>query len=129
MSFSIKNKAYLIKNTEKLDNVCKLKVLKLKPLKCDGDCKEVHLDLILKKLDKIQKPGLFMVEYSFDKKRFKKQKPSPRLSILKSRRTKEFAYDIKVPKSLSNKKSVRLDICISYDQSAWKIKHLDAHQM
>jgi len=129
MSFSIKNKAYLIKNTEKLDNVCKLKVLKLKPLKCDGDCKEVHLDLILKKLDKLKKPGLFMVEYSFDKKRFKKQKPSPRLSILKNRSTKEFAYDIKVPKSLSNKKTLRLDICITYDQSAWKIKHLDAHQM
>lgn len=129
MSFPITKKAYLIKNVEKLDNVCKLKVLKLKPLKCAGDCKEVHLDLILKKLDKIRKPGLFMVEYSFNKKRFQKQKPSPRLSTLKNRRTKEFAFDIKVPKSLSNKKTVRLDICISYDQSAWKIKHLDAHQM
>ena len=129
MSFSIKNKAYLIKDDNKLNNVCKMKVLNLKSLKCDGDCKEVHLDLVLKKLGDIKKSGLFKVEYSFNSSKFKVQKPDPKFTTLKTRRSAEFAFDIKVPKKLSNKKTCKLDICITYDESSWKIRHLDAHQM
>lgn len=131
MSFNIKNKAYLLnsKKVDKLDSLCKMKVLNLKSLTCAGDCKEVHLDLVLKKLGDVKKSGLFVVEYSFNKRKFKVQKPDPKFSSLKTRKSAEFAFDIKVPKTLSKKKSLKLDICITYDESAWSIKHLDAHQM
>ena len=48
MSFNITKKAYLLNSgkVDKLDSVCKMKVMKLKPLRCAGDCKEVHLDLV-----------------------------------------------------------------------------------
>tara|TARA_B100001094_G_C18043465_1_gene726208 strand:- start:83 stop:478 length:396 start_codon:yes stop_codon:yes gene_type:complete len=131
MTFSITNKAYLLsaRKVNKLESVCKMKVMKLKSLKCQADCKEVHLDLILQKLGDVKKSGLFMVEYSFNDRKFKVQKPDPRLSSLKSKKSGEFAFDIKVPKALCKKNTLKLDICITYDESAWKIKHLDAHQM
>ena len=131
MSFNITKKAYLLSSSKvnKLDSVCKMKVMKLKPLTCAGNCKEVHLDLVLRKLGDVKKSGLFKVEYSFNGGRMRNQKPDPKFSSLKTKKSAEFAFDIKVPKRLSSKKSLKLDICITYDESAWNIKHLDAHQM
>jgi len=89
MSFNITKKAYLLSSDKvnKLDSVCKMKVMKLKPLTCAGNCKEVHLDLVLRKLGDVKKSGLFKVEYSFDGGRMRNQKPDPKFSSLKTKKS------------------------------------------
>ena len=119
---SIKHRAYIVKNVNKLPSVCKLKVIHVKPLSCRGDCGEVHVDMKLKRT----KRGKFKVLYSFDNRSFKEVKPDKALSRIKSAKV---AFDIKVPKSLRKKKTVKLKLKIIYDETAFKIKHFDAHEM
>tara|TARA_B100001094_G_C18159655_1_gene788505 strand:- start:1742 stop:2134 length:393 start_codon:yes stop_codon:yes gene_type:complete len=130
MSFSIKNKAYLIKKNQlvKLRNECLKKVLKLKPLKCNGNAGEVHFDVILKKLGKLNEKGLFKVEYRFNKDKMKVKRPKPKLSTVKHK-VGELAYDLKIPEKLKKMKTITLDIVITYDESKFEIAHLDAHEM
>ena len=130
MGFSIKNKAYLIKNSElgKLSNECVKKVLKLKQLKCNGNAGEVHFDVKLKKLGKLNEKGLFKVEYRFNKDKMRVKRPKPELSTIKHN-VGELAYDLKIPAKLKNLETISLDIVITYDESKFKIVHLDAHEM